>query len=247
MRRLRAALATFAALGMGAACGYGGGASGTDVDGGVASEAGIASDAPSSGDSGVDAEIEAGADGGLSLSVAQSMPLAQVDLEAEGTLGWIHWGVTHMDHEHASKGSAPAAIPLFVVPPSNDLTSFDDNMTTFAWSNGAPPYPSGTDNDGVFLQNTSPATFGLTIPATLEPRRLVLYAGVYEAVAQLTVTLDGMTANVPAFDVQGHGYVRYAIDFSAPAGNDLQITWAMTNAYFLGNITLSAATLAPMP
>ena len=245
--RLRVALAmTSLALGMGAACGYGGDATGNDA--GIApSEAGggAGTDALSSDDA---HDVPLG-DAGISLTVTQTAPPSMVDLTAEGTLGWIRWDLYNNPPAYVTMMTAPNAIPTFTSPAASAVKGFTNFATQFRWSNGGTAGQYGDDSTFVYLLGPAPPSFHLALPASAHAQRLVLYAGVFAATALLTVTLAGQIVAPPAFDNGDNGYVRYAIDFSAATPASLEIEWMRTNDHDnqFSNLTLAAATLAPMP
>lgn len=218
--------------------------------------------APAPGEGGTDIGLDAAdlpdADPGPRLTVQASTPAAQVDLEAEGTLGWIHWGRTKNDPRSVNqKVSAVGAIPTFVLAGTTDLRTFEDNLTTFRWTNGAPTVIENATRNGIYAKSGTPK---LTLQriAGADAVRLVIYAGLFQAKARLTVSLVGGTGATgvvlaPAtaeLDVRGNGYVRYAIDYRAPdPTSDLLVAWELLTAHDANNanVTLAAATLAPMP
>ena len=219
-----------------AACGYGGGATGADDGGLVTSDASL--DA---------SRDDASVDAGITLSVTSSTPVAQVVLDTEGTVGWIHW--TPMNGNptaYVTRASAPNAIPPFTT--TNMVMPLNDWGSTFQWLSGVPVL-EGNDRNGVSLKMPYPPSLTMALPATPQSRRLALYVGVFSATAQLTVTLGGQTAAVPPFDSGNNGYIRYAIDFAANSAENLAITWTLTNSHNNkdANITLAAATLAVTP
>lgn len=241
------------------ACGFGGDAGGTD--------AGAAADGdapPGQGDGTPDSSVapDSGASdapvGSGNYLTAMALPaMPDVDLETEGTLGWTHW---HFPMGGAPtlvtdvKASAPTAIPTFTLAAGNDLAGLGDFATKFHWTNGMPEVmsmPAG-DSGGVYLKNPFPPSFHLSIPASTQKRRLVVYCGLFSASAQFTAALGALKAEpapLGADDGQ-NGYIRYAVDFESNEGGNLDVTWTLlsrTKNNGNANITLSAATLAPSP
>jgi len=218
---------------------------------------------PAGGEGGVDPSPDGGAqaDGGAifldaasghELTVTASAPAAQVDLEQEGTLAWIHWGTTTDDEESLNrKASAVSPLPTFSVTGSNDVRTFEDNLTTFTWTNGTPTATQGGTRNGVYSKTGNPK-FHLNRVVGVDPQRWVLYAGVFKCKALLTVTLGTgptMQNATATLDNADHGYVRYVIDHRAKApSTPLVVTWELTDSHDPdnANVTLAAATLAPL-
>ena len=242
------------------ACGFDGVGSGTSA----ASPGSTSDDAgPAGTEGGVDPSPDGGAppDGGAifldaatgpELTVTASAPAAQVDLEQEGTLAWVHWGTTTDDEASLNqKASAVSLLPTFSVTGSNDVRTFEDNLTTFRWTNGTPMATHGGTRNGVYSKTGNPK-FHLDRVVGVEPQRWVLYAGVFKCTAVLTVTLGtGPTMHTATamLDNNDHGYVRYVIDHRAKApSTPLIVTWELTDSHdpSNANVTLAAATLAPL-
>lgn len=255
----RITLLVMAGLMGAAACGF----DGVGAVPSAASPEGASEAGPAGGEGGADPSPDGGAqiDGDAvfldaasapELTVTASAPAAQVDLEQEGTLAWIHWGTTTDDEESLNqKASAVSLLPTFTVTGSNDIRTLEDNLTTFRWTNGTPLATQGGTRNGVYSKTGKPA-FHLDRVVGVEPQRWVIYAGVFKCKALLTVTLGtGPTMHTATamLDDTDHGYVRYVIDHRAKApSTPLVVTWKLTDSYDPNNanVTLAAATLAPL-
>ena len=250
-------LAALAWLTGAAGCGFDGVGAGSNAF----SPGGTSGAGPDVGDGGLssgDAQADPDAifldpgDAGPELTLTYGAPAAQVDLEQEGTLGWIHWGTTTDDEKSLNqKASAVSKLLTYNVTGSTDIRTFEDNFTTFTWTNGTPTATQGGTRNGVYSKTGKPK-FHLNRLVGVEPQRWVIYAGVYRCKALLTVALGaGPTTRTATavLDNGDHGYMRYVIDHRAkdPA-TPLIVTWELTNAYdpSNSNVTLAAATLAPL-
>ncbi len=202
---------------------------------------------------GVDAssDAEAGPPTPL-LALSMTAPPADLDLEVEGTTAWIHWGRTKDDEDSMNeKASALGAIPTFSLSGSTDLRTYEDNFTTFRWTNGAPvANESGTKN-GVYSKTNNPKFTLRRKAGVTSAMRMVVYAGVFKATGRFTATLGTGPDPAPAsieLDDMNKGYGRFAIDYRAlDAESELVITWELVKAYDRNNsnVTLAAATLSP--
>lgn len=242
-----------------AACGFDGLGTGPDASTGGSSGSGAAGSEGGldpTGDGGATADgnvifLDA-AGGGPQLTLTSGAPAAQVELEQEGTVAWIHWGTTTNDPTSLNqKAAAVSGLPTFSVTGTTDIRTFGDNLTTFRWTNGTPLATQGATRNGVYAKTGKPI-FHLNRIVGVEAQRWVLYAGIFECKALLTVTLGaGSTAQTATavLDNAAHGYVRYVIDHRAQApATPLVVTWELTQAYDPNNsnVTLAATTLAPL-
>lgn len=222
-----------------AACGIqlSGGRGSASTDGGAeGSEAG-------SGD-------DAGPSNKATLAVTMTEPPAQVELEQEGLLGWIHWGAGVDPQAFDEKAKTPGVIPTFELTGAKELRTLQDNFTTFRWTNGSPTETDTANRTAVYaLGKTSSFLLQRTVDT---PRfHLVVYAGLFRAEGRLRATMvapDGASVSAEATleNKEKNGYGRFDIAGSAALGAKLDVKWEMVGAADPdANITLAAATLAP--
>lgn len=196
-----------------------------------------------------------GAGGGQTNAIT-SPPPAAVDLTAEGTADWAHWGLaTNTSFDY--KNFVPRQISNFTELGTNAVQQYSDNYTAFSWSDGAPtPSVSGTTT-GVFIYGATNG-FRLTAPAGVNPRQLRVYVGGYGVQGEFEAWLSDFSA--PPFidtasvsNVYGNSYVAYTLNYTAAATNQQLIVFWRARQLFdqvYGNVTLQAATLqsdAPLP
>jgi len=256
-----------AAIGV-AACGFGGLASRSDdgADSGGTSRGGreagddldaSSSDAQSLPDGGTVVLDDAALPPELSLHVTTAP--AMVDLEAEGTLAWQHWGKGD-ENSRNEKSTAKGAIPTWTVSNTGDVRTFDDFLTTFRWTNGSPNATESGTQRGVYAKFDGPPSskpkLTLAFKVGVERRRLVIYAGTYRSKGHFAVTLSSPGSMKTVFQdidsasdlVNDKAYGRFAIDYrgAAPMA-DLVVTWEIATSYDdnNANITLCAATMMP--
>ena len=258
MCRLRIIAAALACAGV-VACGFDGLGTGPETtDAATSSDprGGAIADGGGGSGNGASSNLDLGdgraADGapvGPELTLQMMMPAQNVDLESEGTLGWIHWGLTD-NHSTNEKSTAKGAIPTFTLTGSTDLRTYSDNFTQFKWNSGSPLASESGTNNGVYAKTGFPK-FTLQRPAGIGAFRLVIYAAVFEAKGHFTVKLGtGATPPVSAdLDNHAHGYGRFVIDYRAVDASNLVITWELVTAYDPNNsnVTLAAATLTTRP
>lgn len=253
--------ATIVGLGV-AACGFNGVGSGPAEGPGAPEPRGPDTGNPSpdggedGGDAGATLPIDATSDAVViapPLLLTQSTPPATLDLEVEGTLGWLHFGTTKNDeNSFVEKATGLGLLPRFTVTGSTDVRTYEDNITTFTWTNGAGMTTQSGTRNGVYSKTGFPI-FHLQRTVGTAAQRWIVYAGVYKCRAKLTVKLgNGPTdpTAVALMDSTEKGSARYVIEHRAPgADTPLTLMWELTFAYDPNNsnVTLAAQTLAPLP
>ncbi|GAA2616815.1 hypothetical protein [Paractinoplanes durhamensis] len=176
----------------------------------------------------------------LSLSV-DNVP-ATVDLAAEGTRDWLHWGLTTADSVDRKAGGTGE---LQDTGGTGTRGRYDNNPELFSWTGGTPAGAATRTPTGVYAC-TAGSTFTLRVPAGQTPRTLHFYAGVWMAEGRLTVSVAGKKATADLANPQAIKTARFTIRFRAPEAGTLQLTWAATKVYHptCGNIDMQAATLS---
>jgi hypothetical protein len=190
-----------------------------------------------------------GGGGGGSLSVSGTVPPATVDLTAEGSLDWAHWGLTSATSFNR-KGGVTQQISNYTKIGSGTVKRFPDNLSGYSWTDGTPTATATNTTAGIFIQGVGKG-FQITAPADTADRTVKLHVGVWMAQGRLEVSLsDG---SVPSFvdtsvnDNAGASVRVFTISYrAAAAGQQLRIKWTVLQSYSsVGNVTLQAATLAP--
>jgi hypothetical protein len=181
---------------------------------------------------------------------AVAFPPAAVDLTAEGTADWVHWGLETSASVNRKAG-VPAQISNFTPLGTANLLRYDDNHAAYSWSDGSPTTATNGTTTGVFLTNLS-SGFQLTVPADDTPRVLRLYVGAYAARGRLLAYLSDFSAQ-PYIDTSIYDaswdseYAVYSIAYSAASpGQELTIIYRSVELLdgVWGNVTLQAATLS---
>jgi Bacterial Ig domain len=186
-----------------------------------------------------------GAGGGQTNSVTDAP--AALDLTAEGTADWTHWGLvtnTSFDHKEVAQ-----QISNFTALGTNAVQQYSDNFTAFSWSDGTPTLSATDTTTGVFITGETNG-FRLTAPADTSARRLKIYVGGYGVQGEFQSFLSDLSAQ-PYTDTSvsnafGNSYVVYTIDYSAASpGQHLLVTYRSLYLFdrIYGNVTLQAATL----
>jgi hypothetical protein len=167
---------------------------------------------------------------------------AAVDLTAEGTRDWMHFGLFNAsDVNHKD----------FVTPVLTEVTtgtgtrygSFNPNIT---WTDGTPTGSASNSSAGIYASgNTHGFTF--TAPASTTKQTLRLHVGVFRGTGTLVAHLsDGSLADVTTNDTNNSGLKmsRFSVEFrSTTPGTTLTVSWMLTNDNTGGAVDLVAVTL----
>jgi hypothetical protein len=193
----------------------------------------------------VDIFVHSGA-GMLNGSVA--IPPGGVDLTAEGTLDWVHWGLTNATNVNRKFG-VPARINMTTIG-TNALQRYADNFTGYGWSDGTPTTNASGTQTGVFLFGMTNG-FQLSVPADTAPKTLKVYVGLYGGSGKFQAWLSDFSA--PAFTDRSltnsydNSYAVYTLDYTAASlGQKLFVRYTADVLFDLdfGNVTLQAASLS---
>jgi hypothetical protein len=168
-----------------------------------------------------------------------------VDLTAEGTEDWAHWGFsgTNIDHKSVFGSEVNHIIETHVGSP----LQYTNNANGYSWSDGTPTVNAVATTTGIYIINTG-NSFTLTVLADTTSRTLKLYVGGWMSAGTLTAHLpDGSAADYTdsSFsNLTASYYAVYTITYHAGAANqNLTIRWQMASGPAGGNVTLQAATL----
>jgi len=188
--------------------------------------------------------IGAPAPGGM-LTGSIVAPPSTVNLTAQGTADWAHWGfTTAADFNH--KAGVAQQISNYTVIGAGTATRYANNSAGISWTGGTPVVSASGTTTGVYLvgQNNG---FRITAPADSTTRTLLIYVGAFRAQGRMVAQLsDGSAADyVDTSLVNGAGATSlgvYTLTYrAASAGQTLSVTF--TNMVAAGNVTLQAATL----
>jgi hypothetical protein len=190
---------------------------------------------------------------GGTLTGSVDMPPYELDLTAEGTNDWAHWGLdSALSFNH--KAGVIQRIPNVTLlnASGSDLTNYTDNLTAYTWADGTPT-PTAYSWSGIMLFTTNPpfAGFQLTVPATNYLRTLKLYVGLSYANGKLDAWLSDYSAlpysDASIYESDNNGYAVYTLTFSsANRGANLIVTWTPVEVFnlFYANLSWQAATLS---
>ncbi len=180
------------------------------------------------------------------LKSVQSTPQKAVDL-TEGSLDWAHWGLIKGETVVHRKREVAAQIGDLVSLGNRETHTFENNVTSFGWSDGKPTKSVSRTNAGVFIYGRGNG-FKITVPADETPRTLRVYAGTWRASGKLEAVLSDNSAPSiaattepdPANEIKN---VLHTINYQA-GGPKQTLTVKWTNPGADGNVEFVAVTLS---
>ena len=183
------------------------------------------------------------------LSVVFASASNTLDLTAEGTLDWVHWG--YPDTLGIAR-KAGVLNPLIGGLSGVNAPVLHDysNGTTFSWTDGNAPYVAEQTQNYLYI-NKPDSGIDLPIAADTTLRTLRVYVDVFSGDGTLNVSLSdasvapySKTLTAPQ-DVSLRDKVKIVYSAGKP-GQTLHFNWVLSDAgtgSSGGNITLAAATL----
>ncbi len=186
---------------------------------------------------------------GGSLLGSVTDPPSTLDLTAEGTADWAHWGLeTSTSYNH--KAGVSQQIGNFEPVGENPVRRYSDNYTGYSWNDGTPtPSIPTNSHTGVFVIGENNG-FDLALPATTTQRTVKVYVGLYGAQGNFQAYLSDFSAqayiDTSLNNVFDSSYGVYTLTYAAASPNKvLHIRYRPKLLYDgeFGNVTLQAATL----
>jgi hypothetical protein len=179
-----------------------------------------------------------------SVSLRRSGVAPLVDLSAEGTRDWVHWGeesTFSLERDKAGgfkvlEGSPTAPRFRHVLSPQR-----------FSWRDGAPVDHSDGTASGIRTCGKGNG-FTLSAPASKTTRTLRLYVGVLAGRGRLDATLSTGGADSSArLEQRGSSLATavFTVTYRAPKDGTLKLNWVTEQAFSsdCGGVALEAATL----
>jgi hypothetical protein len=166
-----------------------------------------------------------------------------IDLTAEGTDDWAHWGYSGTSIDH--KSVSGSAVNHITESNTGSLTRYTDNANGFTWSDGTPTANVVASTTGIYVSGAGNG-FTFTVPADTTSRTLRVYVGGYTSSGTLTAHLSDGSAvdyvNSSFSNLSGTYTAVFTITYKAGvAGQTLSVSWNMASGS--GNVTMQAATL----
>jgi hypothetical protein len=171
-------------------------------------------------------------------------PAASVDLTAEGSTDWIHWGVNGVTPDR-KKGVSASISNFALVGTSSTPNTYNNNPVSYKWSDGTPTASNSGTPTGIYVAGAG-IGFTLTAVADTTPRILRLYVGVWRSTGKLTVEISDGSAMWTDTSLHNDNDTTdgvYVLRYRAKSANQtIKVTWTQVDGD--GNITLQAVTLS---
>ena len=165
-----------------------------------------------------------------------------VNLTAEGTTDWVHWGEANLNR----KAGVTAQLSSYAVVGTGTVITYFNDPRTVSWTDGQPTASSSGNRNGIYIDGTGQG-FSFTAPADTTLRTLVVHVGGYKSGGTLTAHLsDGSAFDFTDVTPLATGQFdrNYTLTYqAAAAGQTLTVTWKMNSGTGTGNVTLNAAAL----
>jgi hypothetical protein len=180
--------------------------------------------------------------GGITLTRAD-VP-ATVDLSAEGSRDWVHWGEQSTFSLERDKDGGFA---ILEGAPTAPRFRHALSPQRFAWTGGDPV--DHTDGTPTGIRTCGKGNgFTISAPAESATRVLRLYIGTLGARGRLSATLSTGTADASTVLEQRDATMRTAmltVTYRAPKNGTLRLTWITDKTFATGcaGVALQAATL----
>jgi len=186
---------------------------------------------------------------GGALSGRSEFPAANVDLTAEGSSDWAHWGpasTASFDH----KAGIPQQISNLTTIGTNLTQGLEDYAAEFSWSDGTLTGRAGTTRTGVAIHGSNNG-FRIMAPADTSARTLKVYVGLYGAEGRFRAYLSDQSAptytDTSLSSIYGDPPAAYILDYrAASAGQTLIVEYTAETLFDAdyGYVSLQAATLS---
>ncbi len=178
------------------------------------------------------------------MSIARTGIAQVVDLTAEGSRDWVHWGE---QGTFSLERKANGGFAILEGAPTAPRFRHGLSPQRFRWNGGNPVERSDGTPTGIRTCDEGNG-FTLSAPAATSSRTLKLYVGARAARGKLTAKLStgGPTATA-TFTERGSnvGTTAFVVTYRAPKDGKLNLSWVTDDSFDddCGGVALEAATL----
>jgi hypothetical protein len=191
-------------------------------------------------------------DTGGTLSGSIGTPPPSVDLTAEGTSDWVHWGL-RPPPELDRKANVTPLINQFAIIGGPAVQYSNEHTPYYSWSDGAPTLSEFATATGIYVAGFTNG-FEFTVPADTTMRQLKVYGGMYGVKANFQAYLGD--ASAPAFTDTSLDFIYdsadalFTLDYAAASPNQrLHVRYRTLGVYDMdyGNVGLESVALRGPP
>jgi hypothetical protein len=179
--------------------------------------------------------------------VSSASPPPNVDLSAEGTVDWAHWGLTSASSFN-HKSVMTQQISNYTRLGTGTIQRYTNNPNLYSWSGGTPTASAANIDTGLWVIGVNNG-YQITIPADTSTRTLKVYVGVCFTRGQFEASLSDGSAPVyidtSLVNPSATSNRVYTLSYRAgSSGQTLTVKWTEIATFnFWGNVTFQAATL----
>ncbi|MEU4695420.1 hypothetical protein [Actinoplanes sp. NPDC023714] len=180
-----------------------------------------------------------------SIAIERSGVPDEVDLRAEGTIDWVHWGE---QGTYALERNANGGFAILEGTPGEDRRRHTASPETFRWTGGSPLAAAKGVTSGVQACDEG-GGFTLSAPAGTRDSTLRLYVGALAGRGTLEVSLS--TGGKPVTDSweqsgDSMATAAYTVSYTASGTGKISIKWITDESFDTdcGGVSLQAATLS---
>jgi hypothetical protein len=170
-----------------------------------------------------------------------------VNLSAEGSRDWVHWGQQGVWSLERRRGGGFA---ILEGTPTAPRERHEAGAQTFAWRGGEPVDSTDDVRSGI---RTCGAGNGFTVSAPATDgvtRTLRVYVGVFQSRGRLQARLDGADPVSAVLDGHGQEFAAFTITYRAQTTGRVRLSWVTQRTYGgdgCHGVALQAATLHQAP
>ncbi|GAA0806367.1 hypothetical protein [Spirilliplanes yamanashiensis] len=179
---------------------------------------------------------------GVQLDLTAGAVPATVDLSAEGSRDWVHWGEQNVWSLERRRGGGFA---ILEGTPGRSRERHEQSEQRFAWRGGDPVASTDGVRSGIRTCGAGNG-FTLSAPATRGgTRTLRLYVGVFQARGVLTAKVGGETATA-RLDDRDTAFTVYTVTYRAERDGRIDVSWKADTVHGGGGcrgVALQAASL----
>ena len=188
----------------------------------------------------IDVTLNIAGDSGT-LSASVSTTASSVNLTADGTADWTHWGLNTASTVNRKAGVSTLIGVMSPLGSAPRRFAGGSARASYSWSDGTPSGSANTDT-GLYFGGTGNG-FQFTVPADTSAKQLKVHLGGWQARGRIEVSLsDGSAPFVTTVQDLSAAFDRtLTVDFqAASAGQTLTVLYTKETG---GNVTLQAASL----
>jgi Big-like domain-containing protein len=176
-----------------------------------------------------------------------------VNLSAEGSLDWVHWGLYTETSLDRKASVTPEISDFSLAFPTNFpgfAYQFSDNWSGYSWSDGTPDTTINDTTTGVYTVGLGHG-FRFSVPAGTAVKTLKVFVGAYGAGGEFQASLSDNSAaaytNSSLTNVSNGPNGVYTLTFAGRSpGSVLNVKWTVASMEDTnyGNVTLQSAALS---